>query len=360
MEIRMANKILKDLQDGIRDENELIIPRMKSHDINVKKRNGNVNVYSQNEIDHYSTVVIEQSQIEKYINPTRPTWSTIKKIKLVFAVILILVGVVGLTMFSIKAKQGTILATQIPAIGEIIGKIETTPLSRIVGKIYPNLNICISALLSGLWLVISLNVNAIYIIIIEEVRLFSAFTIYYQICFQGTIIILTILPLAGVINVYELAFAIALTWAEMLMYLYSDITNALTMFNWEMIDNAKNGDPSNPVATFRRFPGKHASTPWLKFCFTPIMGAIVIHLFCWIIIMIHLLEAIESSTYGTDRVYVGVVILTAVIQMFVPLIKLAQLLRPPIFISIRFYKCVVMIIEIIQFINIIVIAIAIT
>ena len=296
---------------------------------------------------------------ESVLMPLRPSWPSIRKFKMTMAGILILVGAVVIIAFAVDPNgQSSMLATQIPPPGQSVGRVKSTPVSREVGVITPQLVIGICCMMSGAWIMASVNVMIVYNRLRKEVSLFSAYTLYYQICFQGTAIILTILPLAGVINVYELAFAVALTWAEMLMYLFTDITNALPMHDWELIDNAIYKVAGDPVKTYQNVKNNSKEVPWLKFCAKPLIGAFLTHIFTWTIITIHIVEAIESTSYEIETRFVVIVFGTLLLQLVIPLFKGLQLMRIDALMHwFKFYRVVVLIIECVQFLNMVLIAV---
>jgi hypothetical protein len=293
--------------------------------------------------------------VEALFDRLKPSWPTIRKMKNIMAVLLCLVGVVAIALSTVAgSNKSSIMATQIPPQGEYVGRVRGAPVSRIVGTINPQLVIGVCCVLSGLWMVFSMNVDVVCTRMMNEVSDFAAYLIYYHICFQGTAIMLTVLPLAGVINVYELAFAVTLTWAELLMYLYTDIMNVRAMHSWEMVDTSKRRVPSDPVATFRRLCP--AEEPYLLFSLKPLLGAVVVHLFTWIIIVIHVVEAIQSNSYKIETSFIVIVMTTLFLQLLVPLIKTLQFARLELLPWFKFYKFMLLSMETVECVNMLFIA----
>jgi hypothetical protein len=210
------------------------------------------------------------------------------------------------------------------------------------------------SVLVGCWMLGSMRFDPIKNIFIKEITLsYSARIMYYQVIVQSTFIVLTVMPLAGVVNVYELAFSAALTWAEFLMYLHSDVVNIIALNNWELVDTARNPVAGNPMMTLMRTYPKQP--PFFVFNYEPLIGAISMHTFIYIIMMIHLIQSMSSLQCDTNPFFNTVVILTTFLQFMIPLTKLLQMVRNRYLQWFTVYKFTVVAIEIIQVVNMVLI-----
>jgi hypothetical protein len=285
-----------------------------------------------------------------------PTLQTVMMIKDVLGVILILSGLATLMSFFFvsKQKRSTVLAVQTAQGDQTIGMLSMTPESRTVLVFNPILCISIVSVLVGCWMLGSMRFDPIKNIFIKEITLsYSARIMYYQVIVQSTFIVLTVMPLAGVVNVYELAFSAALTWAEFLMYLHSDVVNIIALNNWELVDTARNPVAGNPMMTLMRTYPKQP--PFFVFNYEPLIGAISMHTFIYIIMMIHLIQSMSSLQCDTNPFFNTVVILTTFLQFMIPLTKLLQMVRNRYLQWFTVYKFTVVAIEIIQVVNMVLI-----
>lgn len=291
----------------------------------------------------------------KYLDETTPSYKIIMPLRLCMGIGLVIMGIIAVTAMPFLKNSTTILATQTPAADDHVGMALHPPASNIVARFKPLLSIGVSSLIFGVLIAISSRAEKLQIWYIRGCEQYSCYFSYYQVCFQSGFVILTIMPLSGVINVYELVFATALTFAEFWLYLCSDLTNALVLNNWEFVDTIKiRHTPNDPAADYFRLTGRAA---WFTNCYQPLLGAIVTHMLIWIIILIHVIESARSSVYEINSVFIVIIALTMFLQMLIPVFKLIQLARPSssVFHGFRMYRFVLMAVEMTEFANMVVV-----
>lgn len=318
-------------------------------------------IYTDNVFDHEAQKPIDKHKrgviqhVDK-LSPTKPTWTMVRLAKLTMGAVLLFSGVCCMIAFAFKADETSILTNQLIEHGQWVGRVQSLPRTVIIVSISPLLILAFGSVVVGAWLSVSMTKPILMDMYFEECSLYTAYLAYYQVCFQAIIVIFIVLPLSGVVNIFEFMFASALTSAEFIMFMHSDIINTLALNSWDIVDCCiEKGD--TPQETYRVVMG-NSSTPWFTFSYEPLITGTVLHFFCWIIIFVHLGYALDSNSYDIDRSFVFIVFFSFICQTIVPLCKIVQLRltkTPPLFTS---YKFVVIVIELVQFANFVVIAIA--
>jgi hypothetical protein len=254
-------------------------------------------------------------------------------------------------MYGLGHAGTTILTTETPVPGQMLGRLTKDPQCVQAATISPLLVITVTATLVGAWQLISMRTEQLTLIYFEECNTYTARMMYYQVAVESTLIVLCILPLAGIMDVYALAFASALTWAEFLMYLYSDLINVYPLNNWEIIYSVPNPVPNNPVQTLRNYSA--TILPIIQFTWEPLMGALFMHIFIYIIVFIHVIKGATSPSYSYQWSFITIVIITAFLQLLIPFCKIAQFVKGSRLLAfLTVYRLSVLSLEIIEFLNI--------
>lgn len=263
-------------------------------------------------------------------------------------------GALQLVMHWMLDDHGTALATQTPIGADSVGRVHQTPSSRIVTRMYPQLNMAIGSIIAGTMMAASMQVQFLRNEYFRQCLECVSYFVHLQACFQSMIIVVTIMPLAGVVNVYELAFASVLTVAQFLIMLFSDISNQYAFKQWHIIDtNCVRGEA--PLATLARCEPHIRSL--VGFFRTPMVGATLVHVFTWTIILVHLVEAMLARRVESD--FVGLVLFTALMQLVLLFLKWVQIMRPARLVGVNLctYKFVVAAVDAIEFANMLVVGV---
>lgn len=280
----------------------------------------------------------------------QPTWEMIMKIKRQASIVLMVSGAIGFVVSFFLHDTTTVLSRQVPGSGEEVGKLKNLPVSKQAGEISPIRSICMFALLIGA-LGYAVTQDTVFVMYINQIKQAHVARITYVIAaLQSTVIMLTILPLTGVINVYELIFASMLTLAEFAMYIHSDIINHQATNNWELYDASVDkieGDPAGTVARIKR-----NMMIIMDFDYEPVTAGIVIHIVTYFIVIFHLSESLGATAYSIEPIYVFAVFATFFLQILIPIFKLFGMLRLPLTTSFYAYRFYVLSIEIIECVNI--------
>lgn len=286
------------------------------------------------------------------MSPLSPKWEFVVMCKERMGYVLIVFSLVSIICGSVldPSKRSTVLATQFPQKDQTVGMLTKTPESHSVLTFTPLLSIGIPNLIIGIWMVVSMRVETIKSLFVVEIQQrYMARLSYYQVIIQSTILVLTVMPLAGVINAYELASLSALTWAEFLMYLHSDLANMEVLNNWELVDAFVNTDNMTPVAIVRLF--KKVEAPNFQYNYEQVLGAMGMHTFIYIIVLIHLIQSMSATNYQTNASYDSAVLMTLFLQYLIPVVKILQIARVPYLKCFTVYKMVILCIEIIEIVN---------
>jgi hypothetical protein len=287
---------------------------------------------------------------------TSPPAEIVIKARRWMGITLMGLGVVEFVVHFFLPYNGTALATQTPVGTDSVGRVRQTPTSYVVSRMYPQMNIAIGSLVAGAMLFVTMHYPAFRTMFFEQCVNNLSYIVHLQACFQSMIIIITVLPLAGVVNIYELAFATVLTVAQFLIYLFSDMSNQTPIKHWEFVDAYGDvGEP--PERSFHR--ACPHETPVLGFQWMPVVSGVVLFVFTWSIVFIHLVLAFTASTYSVEADFAAVVILTAALQMLIPITKIVQLARPALLVSRTMctYKFVVASIDAIEFVNMVIVGV---
>jgi len=288
--------------------------------------------------------------------PQLPKWEHVLVVRERMAYILVVFGLIGVICGAVldPTKRRTILATQFPDQGQTVGMLTETPDSHTVLTFTPLLSISIPAFLIGIWMAVSMRVKWLKDLFVFEIQItYMARITYYQAVIQSTVIVLTVMPLAGVVNAYELATLSALTWAEFLMYLHSDLANMSVFNNWDIVDVVVNTQNLSPEIILSRIaPSK---SPNFQYNYEQMLGGIAMHTFVYIILLIHIIQSMSSPNYDTNIYYNWIVFITLFLQYLIPIFKFLQMARIPYLKCFTVYKMVILSIEIIETVNTVVI-----
>lgn len=291
-----------------------------------------------------------RNDIHTQLTDVYPTWDTIMRIKKYSSIILMVSGALGFIVSFLLHNTTTVLSRQVPGAGEEVGKLKHTPVSKQAGEISPVRSICMFALLIGL-AGYAVTQDTVFVIYINQIRQSHVARItYYIAALQSTVIMLTILPMTGVINVYELIFASMLTLSEFMMYIYSDIINHQATNNWELYDASIDKIPDDPVATVARI--KKNTTIITEFNYEPLTAGIVIHLVSYCVVIFHLIESLSATTYTIEPVYAFAVFATFFLQILIPVFKLFGMLRLPLTTTFYPYRVYILSVEVIECVTI--------
>jgi hypothetical protein len=286
------------------------------------------------------------------LNDLHPTFEFILTTKKNTAVVLIFSGVIGLIVSFFFDTATTIISRQVPADGDNVGELTSTPISKQAGQISPIRTISVFAFLSGLvTFVIATKYFTEYRAQIQDH--YVARIAYYTAVTQSTVIFMTILPLTSVINVYELTFAVMLTFAEYMMYIYSDIINVQPSNNWDIYD-ASNEMEKTAERSAAQVVSKHKQGLFIimEYNYEPLICGIIIHCVLYVVIFYHLAETLGAKTYDIAPIYTASVIITSFLQMLIPMLKLCSMIRPTFMKKLYNYKTYVFLVELIECVNI--------
>ena len=280
-----------------------------------------------------------------------PLADTIFRARRLMGLTLVGLGLVEFVAHWFLPYNGTVMATQTPVGFESVGRVRSTPESSTVSRIYPQLNIAIGSLIVGGVLLLTSTWRDAQVLFIEQCNRYLSYIVHIQACFESMILIITVLPLAGVVNVYELAMASMLTVAQYFVMLFSDMSNQVQLSHWETAEAYRARRDEPPDAAFRKAGVGVAAK--LGFHWMPIVLMLVIFTFLWVIIFLHLGEAMTSSVYSVEPDFQAIVFFTGIMQALIPILKVIQLARPWLFVSRNYctYKSIVMAIDMVEFIN---------
>lgn len=314
------------------------------------------NLYQQ--LGMHQTPALTPASIESgggYVQPRsmHPMAMTILSARQRMGAALIGLGVIEFLAHWFLPYNGTVLATQMPTGPDSVGRVRQTPESMTVTRMYPQLNIAIGSALAGVLMLATAAWPAARLVFMRECTEFLSYIIHLQACFQSMILIVTVLPLAGVVNVYELALAAMLTFAGYFIMLFSDMGNQKQFSHWETVDTWRIDMAEDPYVAFRRAASARHIEPLLVFNWLPVVMMLVVFCFIWIIIFMHLGDALNSSTYSVEGDFVAVVIGTGILQALIPIVKIVQLARPSLLVqrNLCSYKFVVATIDVVEFAN---------
>ena len=87
------------------------------------------------------------------------------------------------------------------------------------------------------------------------------------------------------------------------------------------------------------------------------VGATLVHVFTWTIILVHLVEAMLARRVESD--FVGLVLFTALMQLVLLFLKWVQIMRPARLVGVNLctYKFVVAAVDAIEFANMLVVGV---
>ena len=283
--------------------------------------------------------------------PMHPMALTIINARRNMGLALLALGAVEFVAHWFLPYNGTVMATQTPVGKDAVGRVRQTPESLTVSRMYPQLNIAIGSAIAGAVLLATATWPAAQHMFMQQCSEYVSYLVHLQACFQSMIIVVTVLPLAGVVNVYEMALAAMLTVAQYFIMLFSDMSNQKQLSHWETVDSWSDGPDEDPRRAFRR--ATTAIEPLLVFNWLPVVVTLLLFSFVWIVIFMHLGDALNSRTYSVEGDFVFVVVATGVLQVIIPLAKVVQIARPRLLVarSLCSYKFVVATIDFVEFIN---------
>lgn len=147
--------------------------------------------------------------------------------------------------------------------------------------------------------------------------------LWAQLTFQGALIVAIVFPLAGIVNVYELVFATALSATQFrILWMFGEVNSGyFCKRDFLKLDRMFGSQFSEDV----KIRSEYGS--WLTTKFTlwqgPFYTAIAIHLLIWIVGLIHL---IQSETMKNAKTEAGFVVLFVVVFILISLIPIADTL----------------------------------
>lgn len=286
-----------------------------------------------------------------------PPMTLIFRARRMMGTALLLLGVVEFVAHWFLPLNGSVLATQTPVGRDSVGRVRQTPESLTVSRIYPQLNIAIGTFIAGL-MVLSTEWRTVAVIFASQCQQSLLYFVHIQACFQSMILIITVLPLAGVVNVYELVMAAMLTVAQYSIMLFSDMSNQMQLSHWDTVDIYRGSRDEPPAQAFMN-AGVHMR-PVLEFHWMPLMLMLFIFVSVWAVIYLHLADAMHSDTYSIEADFVFIVIFTGIAQAIIPIVKVMQFARPWILVSrsLCTYRAIMFAIDIMEFVNMAVVGVA--
>ena len=145
---------------------------------------------------------------------TSPPAEIVVKCRRWMGLALMALGVIEFVVHWFLPYNGTVLATQTPIGPDSVGRVRQVPASQVVSRMYPQMNIAIGSFISGAILFTTMHFPVLRTLFFDQCVENLSYILHLQACFQSMIIVITILPLAGVVNVFELAFASVLTFSQ--------------------------------------------------------------------------------------------------------------------------------------------------
>jgi hypothetical protein len=254
----------------------------------------------------------------------------------VYIFLAIIVAVLGRLFDPVSTR----LSIQVPAPGDRVGRLKELGVSEPGGRIYPTVLLFVSLIMTAAWISYSLRaqitnkkredkpLNRIS----YNMQEYHNPMLFFQAGVQGIVVALAVMPMAGIVNLYGLVFSVGVKAAVFSLYYMFDYANADT---FKRRDIAASVDAmKNVVNNTSVFSG-------------PLVTGLVLHLFYWGIVVIHLVETWDNS----QTAFRTGVVLVLVVQLCVPIIKILHMYGVT---GLRYYRAMCIAIDTVQLLTFIV------
>lgn len=241
----------------------------------------------------------------------------------VFGGFYLLMGIIGLIVFFTGTDTCTKLSRQITAPNEQVGRTDEVAISKSSVEICPPLANAVTMLIVGIIMTVTSFLTNFRIYLCNGMNKHDNTILWSQMAFQGAMIVATVFPLAGIVNVYELIFATALSGAEFrVLWMFGEVNSAyFCKRDFMKLDRLYGTQFSDEV----KMRSEYGS--WLTTKFNlwegPFWTAVIMHSFIWIVGLIHL---IQSETAKNAKTEAGFVVLFIVVFILITFLLVAYAL----------------------------------
>lgn len=260
-----------------------------------------------------------ETEVDRNMNPGVSEVYVIM-IRRLLAVLYFIMGVGQMAAYLMSDDQCLKLSRQVTDPDDVVGRTNTVGVSKSAGPWCPPFVNALAMLASSLFMVATSSLPYLSRRYIGSMDMFTNSWHWVQLTVQGAAIVAIVLPLVGVINVFELIFATLLTGSMYVVFSLSDELNASCFAHreWSKIENRIGNKYTSAQKAGGRFRSYLQAT--ISFWSRLHWFGLFLYAAIWGVSLYHAGQSISSRK--VDAGFVAIFFIVAIFQMAVPIVKM--------------------------------------